>query len=132
LAVVRTILGAVAALVFCSGFAVAQQGAQGTRERGAERGHLARVVKVDGDNHKITLHMVAGRTATGERGATEDKTMDLSKDVKVSAGSSSMTLSDIKPGMMVRVVEQDGKVTELHVMPRRPRPPTGSEGGTDK
>jgi len=128
---VRTILGAVAALVFCSGVAIAQQG---TRERGADRGHMALVVKVDGDNHKITLHMVAARTATGERGAAgEDKTMDLSKDVKVSGGGgSSMTLSDIKAGMMVRVVEQDGKVTELHVMPRRPRPPAGSEGGTDK
>ena len=85
-----------------------------------DNGMMATVQKVDAKNHTITVMM------KDKNGKEEEKTLNLTKDVKVVDENGKTADADtLKDGDNVRVVERDGKLAEVQ------REPAASKNGEE-
>ncbi len=105
-------LGAVALLAAGSAFAADSGSKTATKsDQQSPRKNTrfeATLDKIDSQNEKLTV------TITGRDGKRSEKTLDLEKDTAVRDIHGKIAkLSDLKPGSVVRVTEDNGKISEI-------------------
>ncbi len=111
----RVFLGSlgVAALMAATSAFAADSGISSTnksneRAQGKNNHYGATVSRVDSQNDKLTVEI------TGRDGKQSEKTLDLEKDAAVrDRHGKTAKLSDLKPGDVVRITEDNGKVSKI-------------------
>lgn len=110
----RAFVGSVAVMLMSFGLVLAQNGAQqldrnnpGQNQKGMQQ--EAKILSVDPQKHTVTVEM------KGENGKNTKRTFQLTEDIRMFDSEGHAAAIDVfKSGNEVLVVEEQGKLKELH------------------
>ena len=110
----RMLFGSVGVLALMAGSVLAADSTNNPTNKSNDQAqrknkHFAATIsKVDSQNDKLTV------TITGRDGKQSEKALDIEKDAAVrDIHGKTAQLSDLKPGMVVRITEVNGKVSKI-------------------